>query len=120
MARAGLICVVITSISFFFGVASPACAQGKRYALVVGVKTYRPNQQLPELSYTENDATGLAAVLKSGGYRVTLMTQAAGRVESQELLSPLSDYIRDQLLPGRDPLRNNARLFSRRRIDATN
>ncbi len=72
-------------------------AAGKRYALVIGVKTYRPGQPLPELPYTENDADGLAAVLKAGGYDVTLMTQTLGRVEGKEVFAPLSDYIRDQL-----------------------
>ena len=72
-------------------------AAGKRYALVIGVKTYRPGQPLPELPYTENDADGLAAVLKAGGYDVTLMTQTRGRVEGKEVYAPLSDYIRDQL-----------------------
>ena len=72
-------------------------AAGKRYALVIGVKTYRSGQPLPELPYTENDADGLAAVLKAGGYDVTLMTQTLGRVEGKEVFAPLSDYIRDQL-----------------------
>ncbi|MEZ6056940.1 MAG: SUMF1/EgtB/PvdO family nonheme iron enzyme [Planctomycetaceae bacterium] len=70
---------------------------GKRYALIVGVKTYRPGQPLPELAYTENDADGLAEVLKAGGYDVTLMTQTVGRVEGKGVFNPLSDYIRDQL-----------------------
>src|SRR5437879_6220026 len=40
--------------------ASAADREGKRYALVVGVTKYRPGQPLPDLSYTENDAAGLA------------------------------------------------------------
>ncbi|MFO1004665.1 MAG: SUMF1/EgtB/PvdO family nonheme iron enzyme [Planctomycetaceae bacterium] len=74
-----------------------ASAAGKKYALVIGVKTYRPGQPLPELAFTENDADGLAKVLKAGGYDVTLMTQTVGRTQGQEVFAPLSDYIRDQL-----------------------
>ena len=72
-------------------------AAGRRYALVVGVETYRPNQPLPKLSYTESDADALAAVLTKGGYQVTLMTQSVGRQKGKEVYNPLSDYIRDQL-----------------------
>ena len=70
---------------------------GKHYALVVGVSSYRAGQPLPPLPYTENDANGLAEVLKAGGYDVTLMTQTVGRTKGKEVLAPLSDYIRDQI-----------------------
>ena len=72
-------------------------AEGKRYALVIGVKSYRPGQPLPDLAFTENDANELAKVLTVGGYQVTLMTQTVGRNEGKEVYAPLSDYIRDQL-----------------------
>lgn len=75
----------------------PCADAGKRYAVIVGVKKYRPGQPLPELSFTENDATKLAEILKTGGYQVTLMTQAVGRIEGREVMNPLSDYIRDQI-----------------------
>ena len=77
--------------------AAPLQAQVRRYALIIGVKTYRPGQPLPELSYTENDAGELAKVLSDGGYQVTLMTQSVGRIVGKEVFAPLSDYIRDQL-----------------------
>lgn len=89
-------CSYLLIAMLFITAAAPAHG-GRRYALIVGVKTYRPGQPLPELAYTENDATGLAAVLKDGGYDVTLMTQAVGRIPGKEVLNPLSDYIRDQL-----------------------
>lgn len=85
--------LVLTALVF-----SPtATAEGKRYALIVGVKTYRPGQPLPELPFTENDASDLAKTLEAGGYQVTLMTQTVGRTEGKEVLAPLSDFIRDQL-----------------------
>jgi len=87
---------VMVFFALFMGGAY-AQAQGKHYALVVGVKTYRPGQPLPQLSFTENDADQLAKVLTQGGYKVTLMTQTVGRVAGKEVLAPLSDYIRDQL-----------------------
>jgi formylglycine-generating enzyme required for sulfatase activity len=70
---------------------------GKRYAVVVGVKSYRPGQPLPELPFTENDADKLAETLRVGGYQVTLMTQTIGRTAGSEVMNPLSDYIRDQI-----------------------
>lgn len=72
-------------------------AEGKRYALIVGVRTYRAGQPLPDLPFTENDASELAKTLEAGGYQVTLMTQAVGRTEGKEVMTPLSDFIRDQL-----------------------
>lgn len=81
-------------------------AEGKRYALIVGVSTYRPGQPLTKLPYTENDANELAKVLTAGGYQVTLMTQAVGRTEGKEILAPMSDFIRDQL----DAMLNNPNL----------
>lgn len=70
---------------------------GKRYAVVVGVNKYRAGQPLPELPYTENDATKLAETLEAGGYQVTLMTQTVGRRKGDELMNPISDFIRDQI-----------------------
>ncbi len=92
---------VLRELGFCLAVAGLLCpellfAAGKRYALVVGVETYRPNQPLPKLSYTESDADALAAVLKKGGYQVTLMTQTFAKQEGKEVYNPLSDYIRDQ------------------------
>lgn len=75
----------------------PAQAAGKKYALIVGVTAYRPGQPLPKLPYTENDANELAKVLTGGGYKVTLMTQAVAKVDGNEVLAPMSDFIRDQL-----------------------
>lgn len=77
--------------------ANGKCEAGKRYAVVVGVKSYRAGQPLPELPYTENDATKLAETLEAGGYQVTLMTQTVGRRQGDELMNPISDFIRDQI-----------------------
>lgn len=78
------------------GSAGDLCA-AKRYALVVGVKKYRPGQPLPDLPYTERDADELAKVLSAGGYQVTLMTQTIGRVEGKEVFEPQQAYLRDQI-----------------------
>ena len=86
-------CLVLTALTF----APAEAAEGKRYALIVGVRTYRPGQPLPELPFTENDAVDLTTTLEAGGYQVTLMTQTVGRTEGKDLMAPLSDYIRDQL-----------------------
>ena len=72
-------------------------AAGRKYALIVGVRSYRLEQPLPELSFTENDANKLAEVLAAGGYNVTLMTQSESASPGNEALNPLSDYIHDQL-----------------------
>ena len=72
-------------------------AAGKRYAVVVGVKSYRSGQPLPELSYTENDASQLAKTLENGGYQVTLMTQTASTSDGNSVMAPQSAFIRDQL-----------------------
>ena len=95
-SRTTFLVLLFLATNFFIG--NKAIADGKRYALVVGVSTYRPGQPLPELEFTENDATELAKVLGDGGYKVTLMTQTVGRDKGSEVLSPMSDYIRDQLL----------------------
>lgn len=73
------------------------CPGGERYAVVVGVASYRSGQPLPKLSYAENDATKLAKTLQDGGYLVTLMTQSRGRSKGNEVFTPMCDYIRDQL-----------------------
>lgn len=87
----------ITVAAVLLGLFSSAAMAGKRYAVVVGVRSYRPGQPLPELPYTENDASKLAETLKAGGYDVTLMTQTSGRVPGHGVMTPLSDYIRDQI-----------------------
>jgi len=84
----------IGGLATLFGVIADTQAAGKKYALVVGVATYRPGQPLPKLPFTENDANDLAQVLTDGGYKVKLMTQSVGRMEDKEVYMPMSEFIR--------------------------
>ncbi len=57
----------------------PKRSRGEKYALLVGVRTYDPNE-LRSLPYSEADVTALAAVLRGNGYKpnnVVLMTSGA-------------------------------------------
>src|SRR4051794_18738720 len=52
--------------------------RGEKYALLVGVRQYDPNELRP-LAYSEPDVVELEQVLKGAGYRrVVLMTQTEG------------------------------------------
>ena len=68
----------------------------RRYALVVGVQQYRPQQDLPTLPYTERDADRMAAVLTDKGFQVTLMTQTLAREKKQIRFQPMASLIRDE------------------------
>jgi formylglycine-generating enzyme required for sulfatase activity len=59
-----------------FVLAQPPAA--RRYAILVGVKAYN-HADLPDLEFTERDVEELAALLEPAGYRVTLLTTAAGQ-----------------------------------------
>ncbi|HKI21617.1 MAG TPA: SUMF1/EgtB/PvdO family nonheme iron enzyme, partial [Isosphaeraceae bacterium] len=70
---------------------------GERYALLVGVRKYDPNE-LRDLPYSEADVTELAGVLKGAGYKpdnVVLMTQTAGAEDTRFL--PIASNIRKEL-----------------------
>ena len=65
---------VLTSAFCVFSCSAMIQAQDRaprRYALVVGVQQYRPQQDLPTLPYTERDADRMAAVLTDKGFQVT-------------------------------------------------
>jgi len=64
----------------------PVGAEGKRYAVVVGVNRY-DDAALAPLEYAEADATDLGALLERGGYQVALLTGAAGRTGKEEVLT---------------------------------
>ena len=53
---------------------SPALADGKRVALVIGNSTYR---NVPTLPNPANDAADIAAALNRLGFAVTLVTNAS-------------------------------------------
>lgn len=87
----------LLSLFIVLSLVSSSAEAGRRYALVVGVKSYRAGQPLPDLPYAENDAKDLAVTLQSGGYQVTLMTQSGGQRPGHYLMNPTSDLIRDQI-----------------------
>ena len=69
---------------------------GEKYALLVGVRRYDPNE-LRNLPYSEADVAELAEVLKASGYRpgnVVLMTQTAGAEDPRFL--PLAGQVRKE------------------------
>src|SRR5262245_29919909 len=73
----------------------PATQPGRKYALLVGVRQYDPNE-LRSLPYSEPDVVELAEVLKGAGYRqVVTLTQTAGSVNAR--LSPTTANIRTTL-----------------------
>jgi tetratricopeptide (TPR) repeat protein len=99
VGRIGLLIPLLGIIGFQTPVQAqpPAAERGERYALVVGVRRYDPNE-LRSLPYSEADAVGLAAVLRQNGYKplnVVLMTQAAA-VEDLRFL-PTAERIRKEL-----------------------
>jgi uncharacterized caspase-like protein len=78
---------------------SPAqeAQRGEKYALVVGVRSYDPDE-LRDVQYAEADADGLARVLRQGGYKadnVLLMTQSEGASNPRFL--PTAEAIRKEL-----------------------
>ena len=74
---------------------APKAGSGEKYALLVGVREYDPNE-LRGLPYSEPDVVELAQVLKDAGYRrVVLMTQAEGAKRAR--LLPLAKNIRAEL-----------------------
>ncbi len=74
-----------------------AASQGGRYALLVGVRKYDPNE-LHALAFAEPDVVDLAGALMAGGYtagNVVLMTQTVGAEDTRFL--PLGAHIRKEL-----------------------
>ena len=70
---------------------------GDKYALLVGVRKYDPNE-LRGLPYSEPDVVELSSVLKAEGYKpgnVVLMTQTAGADDTRFL--PLAANVRKEL-----------------------
>jgi formylglycine-generating enzyme required for sulfatase activity len=59
---------------------SASAEEGKRFALLVGVKAYR-HAGLEDLQYTEKDVTDLRDVLANSGFQVTLLTTTEGRAD---------------------------------------
>jgi len=82
--------VAVSLLAVLIGLA-PAQAEGRKRALLVGVKEY-DHAGFPELKYTENDAEGLAAVLSEAGYEVVLLTTTRGKKDDR--LRPTAANVR--------------------------
>jgi hypothetical protein len=66
--------------------------RGEKYALLVGVRQYDPNELRP-LAYSEPDVVELAEVLKDAGYsRVVLVTQTEGAADVQSAPRPEANF----------------------------
>jgi TPR repeat protein/uncharacterized caspase-like protein len=57
---------------------SVSAAEGKRYAVLVGVQKY-DHSQFKSPEYAEADVTELGSILKTAGYEVTLLTDSTGK-----------------------------------------
>src|SRR5437016_3776117 len=73
-ARGFLVSALLSAVLNILLAAPP---EGKRYAILVGIKDYDHNKLKP-LDYPENDATDLARLLGAAGYEVALLTGTEG------------------------------------------
>ncbi|MFO0809830.1 MAG: caspase family protein [Gemmataceae bacterium] len=87
----------VAVIATVAALASAQDADGKKYALLVGVKDYK-GTDLQSLKYTENDVEELAGILRASGYRrVTLLTQSEAFSRKNDDFFPTADNVRDNL-----------------------
>src|SRR5262245_62848621 len=68
--------------------------EGKKYALLVGVKDY-DHYKLAPVQFTEDDVTELASLLRPAGYDVILLTDSEGKKDKGR--RPTADNIRSAL-----------------------
>src|SRR5262249_42369939 len=88
LARAALVAALLS-------LAAPVQAQGKRYALLVGVTEY-DSSTFATLKYAENDAETLARVLKDAGYDETVvLTTSRGKKDKK--VAPTAANVRARL-----------------------
>jgi TPR repeat protein len=71
---------LLLSLGFAVSPVGAAEAQGRRFALLVGVNEYR-HASLPNLRYAENDVSEMAALLKRAHFEVVLLTGGAGKTD---------------------------------------
>ncbi|MFM9961894.1 MAG: caspase family protein, partial [Planctomycetaceae bacterium] len=64
---------LITILCAMFLLPTVSLAEGKKYALLVGVAKYDP-AQLNRLQFAEDDATEMGKVLEKLGFEVVVMT----------------------------------------------
>src|SRR5262249_42840796 len=70
-------------------------AQGKRYALLVGINEY-DHQALLKLEYAVNDVAELRDVLVRTGYEVVLLTADEAKAKKAESLAPTKKNVEAQ------------------------
>jgi formylglycine-generating enzyme required for sulfatase activity len=93
----GWLLMVVLGVVATIVVRAQDTPRGNRYALLIGVKDYDPNE-LHGLAYTEADVTELARTFQAGGYEpgnIVLMTQELGAKKARFL--PLAANIRKEL-----------------------
>jgi formylglycine-generating enzyme len=91
----GIACLILALV--LPGLAPPGAKLGEKYALLVGVRQYDPNE-LKSLAYSEPDVVALAGVLEAHGYKpghVVLMTQTRGAADTNFL--PVAAHVRKEL-----------------------
>jgi TPR repeat protein len=82
-------------VGSLLSLAAAAHAQGKKYALLVGVKEY-DHSDLSLLKYTENDAEELAKALSEAGYdEVVVLTTSRGKKDAAD--APTAANVRARL-----------------------
>src|SRR5262245_11866429 len=75
----------------FVTAANPANADGgKRFALLIGVKTYQ-HPKLEPLRFTERDVSDLGELLGAHGFATTILTTTAGKLDPSK--TPTSSNI---------------------------
>lgn len=93
-----VICMTIGSSGALFP--QPPDAKPSKFAVLVGIKEYE-HSKLVSLAYSEADAAETAALLKSHGYDVVLLTDSegkrdAGRRPTRENIVKHLDRVLDQ------------------------
>lgn len=88
---------ICLAIVMLLSIASTGRAEGRKFAVLVGVNTYRGTSGLPQLRHAAQDANSLAVALKSAGFTVYEMTHESASKPGNETLAPNLAYIRDQI-----------------------
>jgi formylglycine-generating enzyme required for sulfatase activity len=89
--------ILLFAVLVLLGLVGPGQTQaelGKKYALLVGVRTYR-HSKLEDLKYTENDVEDLAALLEREFAEVVLLTSTRGQAKAER--APTAANIRKHL-----------------------
>lgn len=91
---------IITILCAMFLLPTVSLAEGKKYALLVGVAKYDPSQ-LNRLQFAEDDATEMGKVLEKLGFEVVVMTAQQSvpervPVTAQDILDQVERRLKDK------------------------